>query len=344
MKEISTNMNSKDKPKKVSMQSVADAAGVARSTVSFVLNGKEKEARISEKVAKRIRMIAHKMDYQVNEVARMLRTGRTNTIALVVANISDIFFGYLAYCFQEYAETKGYTVIIFNTGEKLERLKAVFRMLDKRRVDGILMVPVANTGDGLIENLNPGIPMVVIDRYFKELTTSRVIINNFEVSKMAAQLLVGKGCRKIMLVAFREELMHMKDRKRGYMTAMSECKILDERLICEVDYFNYQEEILDFMNKTFSSIKGIDGLLIASGHLSSFTLRCLIDRGVKLQSDIQIISFGKIDAAVGVSIPYVKQPTEDVCKHAFDILINQMKAPDNTKLVDCVLPAYIVTD
>jgi LacI family transcriptional regulator len=113
---------SKQKITKISMQSIANEVGVARSTVSFVLNGKEKEGRISAEVAKKIRITAQKMNYQVNELARSLRTGHSNTIALVIADISDIFFGTLAYYLQEYAESKGYALIIINTGEKEERL------------------------------------------------------------------------------------------------------------------------------------------------------------------------------------------------------------------------------
>lgn len=334
----------KDKQvKRVSMQSIADAVGVARSTVSFVLNGKEKEGRVSEKVAKKVRETAKLMNYQFNEVARSLRTGNSRTIALIVADISDAFFGILAYHFQEYAEEKGYMLVIVSTGEKKERLDPIFKMLINRQVDGIIVVPVANIENGIIEKLNSKIPMVFIDRYFETFNTSRVIINNYEVSKMATQLLIGKGCKKIALILYRENLMHMQERKRGYIDALSANGSYNSSLICELDYFNYKDKMEDFLREKLNTTPSIDGIFIATGGLSSATIRCLVKMGIKLQTDIQLIGFDRIDVVAGVAIPYIKQPMAEICRNSFDILLNEIES-HHKKLIDCRLSASIVTD
>jgi LacI family transcriptional regulator len=301
--------------------------------------------RISDEIAQKIRKTAKEMDYQINEVARSLRTGCSNTIALVIADISDVFFGTLAYHLQEYAESKGYALIIINTGEKRERLAPIFRMLHNRQVDGIIMVPISNIEDGVIEQLNKNIPMVFVDRYFKSVNTSRVYINNYEISKMSTQLLIGKGCKRIAFVTYRESLMHLQDRKRGYMDALSAHHMLDENLICEIDYHNRQEGIMDFFQTILTPSVRIDGLLTATGGLSSLAIRRMVAMGVKLQSDGEMVAFGRVDAATGVTIPYVKQPMEEICKQSFDILISRIKtAYSDSKPVDCIIPASIVMD
>jgi LacI family transcriptional regulator len=334
----------KDKQlRKVSMQNIADAVGVARSTVSFVLNGKEKEGRISEEVANKVLEAARKMNYQFNEVARSLRTGLTHTIALVVADISDVFFATLAYHLQEYAEKNGYALIIVNTGEKKERLEPIFKMLTNRQVDGIIIVPITNIEEGYIENLNPKIPMIFIDRYFKSFNTSRVIINNYEVSKMATQLLIGKGCKKIAVISYRESLMHIQERKRGYTDALSEHGYYDEKLVCEVDYGNSKNGITDFLKEKCGNKPEIDGIFLITGGLSSVAIRCMVNMDIQLQSDIQVIGFGRMDVATKVSIPYVKQPMEEICKHSFDILMDEIKS-SGKKPIECKLSASIVTD
>ena len=325
------------------MQTIADAVGVARSTVSFALNGREDERRISKEMAQKIRMVAKNMNYQVNEVARSLRTGVTHTIALIFDDISDIFFGTLAYHLQNYAESKGYLLIIVCMGEKQKQLTSIFKMLNNRNIDGIVMVPAANIEEGFIEQINPDIPMVFVDRYFKTLKTSRVRINNYEVSKMATQLLLGKGCKRIIFISYRENLLHLQDRKRGYIDALSAHQLLDESLICEVDYNTRQDEIVDFLKKYLVPDNKVDGLLTVTGGISSMAIRCMAAMGVRLQTDIQVVAFGRVDSAVGVSIPYVKQPLDEMCKHSFDILLNLIKSPDH-KPVDCVVPASIVTD
>ncbi|MDR0698492.1 MAG: LacI family transcriptional regulator [Tannerella sp.] len=329
--------------KKVSMQSIADELGVARSTVSFVLNGKEKQGRIGEELAQKIRMTAKEMNYQVNVVARGLRTGCFNTIALVIADISDVFFGAMAYNLQEYAESKGYALIILNTGEKKERLLPVFNMLSNRPVDGVIMVPIANIEEEEIEKLGLDIPIVYVDRYFKTLNTSRVIINNYEITLMATQLLIGKGCKKLAFISYKESLMHLQDRKRGFVDALTANNSFDENLICEIDYFSLKyEKIADFLTEKLKNT-GVDGFVFATGGITALASRCLINMGVKLQSDVQIVGFGRMEVATGVSIPYVKQPMYEICKHSFDILLNQIETKENKK-INCVLPASIVSD
>ncbi len=335
-------MNDK-KVGKVSMQDIADVAGVARSTVSFVLNGKQKEGRISDELAKKVLEAAKEMNYQFNEVARSLRTGCTRTIALVVANIADVFFGTLAFHLQEYTEKKGYALIVVNTGEKRERLEPIFKMLTNRSVDGIIMVPISNIEEGVIENLNPKIPMIYIDRYFKDFHTSRVIIDNYEVSKTATQLLIGKGCKKIAMITYKESLMHMQERKRGFVDALSVLGYYDETLVCEVDYFNSKNEITVFFNEKLKNKQAIDGLFLATGGISSIAVRCLVNMGVKVQADIQVIGFGRMEMATEIPIPYVKQPMEEICKNSFDILLEQINSKES-KLIDCKLPASIVID
>jgi LacI family transcriptional regulator len=216
-------------------------------------------------------------------------------------------------------------------------------MLRNRWVDGIIIVPVSNIEEGKIERLNPDIPMVFVDRYFKSFRTSRVIINNYEVSKLATQLLSGKGCKKIAFITYRESLMHMQDRKHGFMDALRLNNSLDEQLICEADYSTYQQEVVDFIKRISREELAIDGLFISAGSLSATAIRCMVRTGIKLQSDVQLIGFGKIDIVTDVSIPYVKQPMEEICKNSFDILIGRIKTQDS-KPVSCVVPASIVSN
>ncbi|MDR1096927.1 MAG: LacI family transcriptional regulator [Tannerella sp.] len=333
------------KQTKVSMQDVADAVGVSLSTVSFVLNGQEKKFRISADISKQVWEMAKKMNYQVNEIARSLRTGLTRTVALIVADISDQFYSGLAFHFQEYAESKGYTVIVINTGEKQERVNSVFNILKNRKVDGILMVPIANIAEGVIERLNPDIPMVFVDRYFDKMETSRVIINNYEISKMVTQLLIGKGCKRIALITYRDSLQHMQDRKKGYTDVLSKNGLLDDKMICEVGYTDYKNTISDFLKRIWNLPTPVDGLFITTGGLSSVVIRCLVKMGVKLQSDIQIIGFDRMDMAVNVSIPYVRQPVKEICENAFDLLMSRIDSGNNAgNPVESAIPASIVTD
>ncbi|WP_298714070.1 LacI family DNA-binding transcriptional regulator [Chitinophaga sp.] len=78
--------------KGISIKDIAKQAGVSPTTVSFVLNGKGREKRISEQVSKKILKLAAKLKYKPNQLARGLRTGKTKTIGLIVEDIANHFF------------------------------------------------------------------------------------------------------------------------------------------------------------------------------------------------------------------------------------------------------------
>ena len=80
------------KTKRTTIRDIAEAAGVSISLVSFVMNNKGKRYRISDEMTKRIREMADKLDYQPNNAARSLRSGRSRTIGVVVSDISEQLF------------------------------------------------------------------------------------------------------------------------------------------------------------------------------------------------------------------------------------------------------------
>ncbi len=78
--------------KKVALKDVAQHIGVSAALVSYVLNGKEKEARVGADMAKRIKKAAAELNYQPNLIAKSLKMGKTKTIGLIVAVINDACF------------------------------------------------------------------------------------------------------------------------------------------------------------------------------------------------------------------------------------------------------------
>lgn len=89
---------------RVSIKMIAQTLGVSNATVSLVLNGKEKEGRVGKELAEKIRIKAKELNYEPNSLARSLRMGKSQTIGLIVADISNPFFGKLAFHIQEQAQ------------------------------------------------------------------------------------------------------------------------------------------------------------------------------------------------------------------------------------------------
>src|SRR5688500_556217 len=122
--------------KKVSIKDIARMAGVAPSTVSFVLNGKAKAMRISDSLAEKVVAVAEEQGYRPNQLAVSLRTGKSKILGLVVESISGHFFGSLAKVIEEEAEHYGYRVVYCSTDNNSKKGHELIRMLSMRQVDG----------------------------------------------------------------------------------------------------------------------------------------------------------------------------------------------------------------
>ncbi|HEY1202823.1 MAG TPA: LacI family DNA-binding transcriptional regulator, partial [Niastella sp.] len=130
--------------KGISIKDIAKQAGVSPTTVSFVLNGKAKEKRISDQVSKKILKIANKLKYKPNQLARGLRTGKTKTLGLIVEDIANNFWANVAKVVEDEADKHGYKVLYGSTEDNSEKARGLLEVLKYRQVDGYIITPTKN--------------------------------------------------------------------------------------------------------------------------------------------------------------------------------------------------------
>lgn len=325
------------------MQSIADQVGVSRTTVSFVLNGKEKEGRISPVVAEKIKEVARKENYRFNELARSLRSGHTRTIALVVADISDRFFASLAFHVQQHALHKGYLVVIASVGEDKAQFMPTVEMLIDRQVDGMIIVPIQHTEQEIARLTETDFPIVLADRYFPDLKTNRVIIDNFGASFQIVSLLLKKGCRRIALLLYDDQLMHMQERQKGYEKALEKYPDAAQPIIRKIGYANTQEETEKAIHELFpdNTVSDIDGLFFATGGLAMFGIKTLIQIGIPIGDQVQIACFDRADFVPNLRIPYVDQPILEMGKASVDMLLTRIEKGEQSDKSIMLLPQVI---
>ncbi|MDR1866602.1 MAG: LacI family transcriptional regulator [Bacteroidales bacterium] len=311
---------------RVSIKDVANRLGVSTATVSLVLNGKDKDGRVSENMAEKIRKEAKAMNYKPNNFARALRSGRSETIGLIIADISNPFFSHLAFHIQEHAERFGYSVIITNTNEDTAKMGKMISVLKSRQVDGFIIVPTENGKKYIDELLQDQFPLVLLDRYFSGINVSYVGVNNFQASMQATDYLLKCGCKRIALVIYKTNLRHMQERRDGYVAALAKYDLYDSRLIKEIDY----RTIVNDMNRVvFDLMAGkekIDGFFFSTNTISTLGLKKLAELNIKTPDDIKAVCFDKNDAFdfPGIAIPFVQQPIHEMGKRAVELLIEQM--------------------
>lgn len=317
----------KGRIKRVSLKDIAKNVGVSTALVSYVLNGQEREKRVSSELAAKIKTALKEMNYVPNHIARSLRNGRTNTIGLIVTDIANPFFSSMARCIEDEANKYGYTIIIGSSDENCEKSQRLVTTLLNRQVDGFIIVPADGCHDYLRILTEDEIPIVMVDRYIPELTTSYVVLDNFQASYEAVQYLIKRGYRSIGLIAYKTSLIHMKERIRGYEEAISTCGL--EKHIWQIRYDHINTEMVKVMQsiRSYRGSKRIDALLFATNSLSIAGLYQMQELNLKVPDDIAVIGFDGNEAFDFFYAPltYVTQPVVEMGKEAVRLIIEQVE-------------------
>lgn len=329
--------------KKVSLKDIAQKVGVSIALVSYVLNNK-KEGRISKEITEKIKATAKKLDYRPNQIAKSLKSSRTNTIGLIVADIANPFSSGLARIIEDEAEKNGYTVIFGSSDEKAERSQKLIDVLQDRQVDGIIIAPAAGTETQIKALQKKGMPLVLVDRYFPEVKVNYVTIDNLGAACNGVSHLVETGCKRIGLIAFKTDLLHLQDRKQGYLQALKKGKIaVSKNLIKEVAIDETtQEEVEVAINELMRLPGGIDALFFASNKVATYGLQYLNKQKVAVPKKVKVLNFDQSDAAELFYVPltHVRQPMQQMGKEAVRILIESING--NKKIMQLQLQAELV--
>lgn len=315
------------------MQDIADKLGLSKGTVSLVLSGKARGSRVSEKTCRKVRQTAEEMNYQPNEIARSLSTGKSMSIGVVITDISNEFFGNLTFHIQEQAKKYGYTVITTNTNECLEEFNDAATILLNKQIDGIILVPVAG-GQEIAERIvKRHIPMVQVDRYFPDMKASYIIVDNYKVSAEIIELLIKKGNRKIATVCYDIDLNALRERRQGYIDTMNRYGLLDTTLIKNINYEDQEEQIKQAIVDLKNNPDKVDAIFFCSRRVFITGVKYMHREGIKIPEDMEVLCFDKIDSFSIANIPihYIEQPIGEMGKKAVDILMEQINGANDIK-------------
>lgn len=312
--------------KKVSLKDIAQKVGVSIALVSYVLNN-QKLNRISKEVAVKIKEAAKELNYSTNHIAKSLKTNRTYTIGLVVADISNVFWASLARIIENAAEENNYTVLFVSSDENAERSNKVINVLMNHQVDGFIIAPPENSSCQITYLQENEIPFVLIDRYFPDIKTSYVAIDNYKATYEMVNHVVENGCKRIGLITFESLLNNLAERKRGYTTAINHITDKNkEKWIKEISSVNMQAEVEKAVDDLLSLPEPVEAIMFANNQISTFALKYIVNLPLKVPEDLALISFDEYDAADLFYAPltYIKQPLQEMGRLATEILLEHI--------------------
>jgi LacI family transcriptional regulator len=331
--------------KRVSLKDIANKVGVSIALVSYVMNGQEKKKRVGAEVVDKIRQAAIELNYQPNQIARSLRTGSTKTIGLIVADIANPFFGHLARIIEDEANNFGYTVVFGSSDEDDFKSQSLINTLLNRQVDGFIIVPSEGTSTQMRNLIKKRFPVVFLDRYFPEINSSHIVLDNYQATFEATQHLFERGYRRIALFAYKSSLIHMKERIRGYTEAMSFLKIEEYRCVREIRIDQSNKDMESAFNELLVENKKTDALICATNALSVSALICAKRNNIVIPDHVAFIGFDGGDCFDLYHSPltYVKQPLEEMGKEAFRVLLDLINGSSKTSHV-ILNPTLVIRD
>lgn len=310
---------------KVSISQIAQLAGVSKTTVSFVLNGRGDEKNISQATQSKIYEIAKNHHYQPNQLARSLSLGKTETLALVVPDISNPFYGKIARFIEKYAENKGYKVMIASTDENMSKEQNLLKNFKARQIDGIVLASAQRKWSDT-SALNT-IPTVYFDRIFQEQEHSFVDIDNQNATEKLTSALISKRHKRIGLLTLTSYLPNINQRLKGYYKALEKASLkIDTELVIEVNYNNkkkYVQKALEHLlhlNEPVTAVVFLNNVLAAEGIWAINTY------WPELKDKLEFASFDNLDL-FDYSTPKVisvLQPAKQIAQSCINMLCNQI--------------------
>lgn len=313
--------------KRVSLKDIARLAGVSPSTVSFVLNGKAKQMRISNTLAEKIIQVARKEGYHPNQVAVSLRTGKSHMLGLIVESMSGNFFASFARVIEEEAATHGYKVVYCSTENQQQKAHELIGILGHQQVDGYIVTPSPGMEEDIRTLAETKKPVVLMDSYFPGIDVPHVLVNNYEGVSRGMEHLIEKGHRRIGFVTVDLNLVQMEERLKGYRDSIEKHNIpADDSYVLYVGYDAEKEKTIQQISDFITGQPDLDAIFFATNYLGLLGLESIHRLGYKLPDDLAMISFDDHDVFrfYPPGITCIRQPVEEIAKMALELLMDQL--------------------
>ncbi|MDR3035225.1 MAG: LacI family transcriptional regulator [Kitasatospora sp.] len=211
------------------MKDVAAAAGVGLKTVSRVVNG---ESGVTPEMAARVQAAIEALGFRRNDSARLLRTGRTASVALLLEDISDPFSSALSRAVEQVAAAEGCLLFTGSSAEVPERERELALAFCARRVDGLIVVPAGDDHRYLLPEIESGTPVVFLDRPGSGIDADAVLSDNAGGAQAGTAHLIAHGHRRIGFIGDLPSIHTAAERARGYRAAMAAAGLpVDERWV-----------------------------------------------------------------------------------------------------------------
>tara|TARA_R110000796_G_scaffold67449_5_gene154866 strand:+ start:137838 stop:138869 length:1032 start_codon:yes stop_codon:yes gene_type:complete len=322
------------KNKRHSIKDIAAEIGVSVTTVSFVLNGKAQEKKISKAVTEKILKYVEKIKYKPNQIAQSLRTGKSKIIVFMVEDISNYFFAKLARIIEDLAYKKGYKVLFCSNENDDDKSIDLIDLFKDRQIDGYIIIPSSGIMPKIKELIDEGIPVILFDRHFPELDSNYVIVNNKEASYHATQHLIANKFKNIGFVSIDVEQTQMLDRLQGYKDAVKDAGLVEHIIKLPLQDLNLTNGGGEMYIKQFiDETPDLDAIYFATNYLALSGLEVFKKYFPEHINKLGVITFDDIDffGIYTPTISAVSQPLSKIAQNLMNLMLTLLKDDNKNK-------------
>lgn len=309
------------------MKDIARRTGLGLATISSYFNG----GNVREKNRIKIEEAIEELHYEVNEVARGLKTNATRTIGVVIPELNNTFCAEIITGMEDILRSHGYATIVCDcrTDKKLEQEAVEF--LTRRRVDGIINMPVDEEGNHLKRFQKTGKPIVLIDRKIQGINCDSVLVDNKKAAEDAVRYFIERGHRNIGIIGGPEEVFTAQERMAGYYKALESAGIpVSESLIWHGDY------------TIQGGVRGLEELVQNNPEMTAvfvtnyeMTMGAMIgvnELGIRIPEQLSMIGFDNLQfaRACNPKLTIVAQPTDGIAREVAKVMLNHLENAGET--------------
>jgi len=307
------------------MSTIKDVAKLSQTsvgTVSRYLNGYPIKDVNKEKIADAIKSL----NFHINTIARGLKTSKTYTVGIVIPKLANVFSTSVIEGMESVFEESGYSILVSDSRNSLDKEKEKLRLFRDKQVDGIILMPVDDSGDHIKQVLGSGLPIVLINRLVSDLQCDGVVADHVNGAYQAMETIINRGHRRIAMIAGPQNMYPAKERLEGYLRALKDYHIkVDEDLI----YYTAlsSEGGFDAFAKLYESNPAPTAVFTSHDEITLGAFRFITERGLVMGEDISLFGYDQTELfqLVRPQLSVVVEPLELIGERAATILINRIK-------------------
>ena len=325
---------------KYSIKDIARLSGVSVPTVSRIINH---TGRYSAETEAKVRRVIEETGYQPSMFAKGMRTNTTQSIGVVVPDITNEFFAAITLSIQNSLCDMGYSTVICNTNEQPSMQRKQLAMLRGSHVSGIIFISGEEISD---DDLTDGIPKVFVDRVpwnSEALGAVTVEVDNFQGGKLAAEALLDSGCRRIVGLFDGRGLSTQVARYAGFRRAYQERGLdFPPELYFPVPRVTYQEGY-QAIRTLLDRGEKFDGVFCYADALACGAIRALTEAGISVPAQVSVTGYDNVTAASWClpALTTVAQPLDEMGKLAAELIL-RMSRNEEIERRQYVLPVQLI--